>query len=80
VGAHPNFREIQRGRGNVRVPSIGVPISKIIKLKIIMKKFPTITIHRMQIHHCAIEMGDVGKCLPRHPCPRSVGNVEGVSL
>jgi hypothetical protein len=38
VGAPPNFREIQGGRGDVGVPSIGVPVSKIIKIKIIMIK------------------------------------------
>jgi hypothetical protein len=38
VRAPQNFREIQGGRGGVRVPSIGVPVSKIIKIKIIMIK------------------------------------------
>jgi hypothetical protein len=31
VGAPPNFGEIHGGRGDVGVPSIGVPVSKIIK-------------------------------------------------
>jgi hypothetical protein len=55
VGAPLNFRRIQGERGDVGVPSIGVPVSKNYKNKNNNDKIPTITIHPMQIHHCAIQ-------------------------
>jgi hypothetical protein len=38
VGAPPNFREIQGGWRPIGVPGMGVPVSKIVKIKIIMIK------------------------------------------
>jgi len=42
-------------KGDVGVPSIGVPISKLLKYKNNNDKIPTITIYPMQILHHAIQ-------------------------
>jgi hypothetical protein len=41
-------------KGDVEVPSMGSGVSKFIKIKNRNDKIPTITIHPMQIHHCAV--------------------------